>query len=251
MKSTYRARMAGLCAVGLGLTLTAGTALGAGNEFATNNGYEVVENTIGLLPDLYGDWRGDFSRITTAQDGIIPFEGVEMLQLIDTSWDSASKNTVASEVWQLIDLSSILGIVRTGTAELHGEAYFNRVLGGETTDTRFSVMLSAYSGSTADFSDMWSNDNHLARAQGIIYSDGDTRTWELAEINLVLPADTDYVALRVAAVEDVYNDLYHPEFDGHYVDASAVWLVPSPAAATLLLAGCGLAMTGRRRRTQA
>ncbi|MBL1217183.1 MAG: hypothetical protein D8M59_06760 [Planctomycetes bacterium] len=243
--------MAGLCSVGLGLTLAAGSAFAAGNELAVNNGYELVENTVGFLPDAYGDWRGDFSQITVAQDGIIPFEGVEMLQLIDTSFDVSSKNTVASEVWQLIDLTSVMDVVQTGTAELHGEAYFNRIAGDQLTDTRFSVMLSAYSGSTADFSDMWSSGSHLAQAQGIIYTDADTQTWELAEINLVLPAETDYVALRVAAVEDSFNDLYHPEFAGHYADASAVWLVPSPAAASLLLAGCGLTMGGRRRRKTA
>jgi hypothetical protein len=73
-------------------------------------------------------------------------------------------------------------------------------------------------------------------------------TWEELSIDLILPSNTDFVAIRVDAFEDVFNDLTTGEFDGHFADAVSLvtYVVPEPA--TGLLLACGLAMLSVRRR---
>ena len=98
---------------------------------------------------------------------------------------------------------------------------------------------------------------HLLRTDTLLYSDGDTGTWEEAVVEMLLPADTDFLAVELAANENVHNDLVPPEFDGHYADVAVVTIsslpttvIPEPV--TLLAVGLsvvGLGRYVRKRRT--
>ena len=69
------------------------------------------------------------------------------------------------------------------------------------------------------------NNEDLARSEGVLYSDGDSETWEHDECNLILPIETEYLALLVAAHENIHNDPSLPEFDGHYADLVSLTIV--------------------------
>ncbi|MBL1217184.1 MAG: hypothetical protein D8M59_06765 [Planctomycetes bacterium] len=248
----------GLTAAALVVGCVCTTARAFDNEYLTNAGFEVYEDTVGFLPDEFGNWQGDQSEIlSSTQDGIVPFEGVEMLQFQGSTMSGADLGTVGSEVWQLIDISSFVDQVRSGQAVLNASVYFNRVSrdgkgpGDAETDTQFSVVMAAYAGTPQDFSAKWISGSQLDGARADLFSDDDTRTWEMAAVKLLLPTNTDYVAIRIAATENIMDDWDAPEFDGHYADGSAVWLIPTPGSAALLFAGCGLGFGGlsRRRRS--
>jgi hypothetical protein len=52
----------------------------------------------------------------------------------------------------------------------------------------------------------------------VVFSDGDAATWESVASHLQLPPTTGFVALRVSASENIFNDSSGTEFDGHYAD---------------------------------
>lgn len=221
----------------------------AANDLLVNRDFEVSEGTTGYNPDVYNDWQGDLSSITIAQDGIIPYEGVQMLNFMGSRDYGADPISFGCEIWQILDISSISSQILSGNAVLHGEAYFNRVAGDQETDTMFNVQLAAYSGLISDFGDKWNNRDYLAVIEDDILSDSNVLTWEKAEVNLLLPDTTDYVVLRIGATENIVNDPIYPEFDGHYVDAASVTLIPAPTAVSLLLAAAGFGLNQRRRRS--
>lgn len=250
----------GVTAIAMVMGVVSTSAVAGDNEYLVNEGFELIEDTVGFLPDDYGNWQGDLSEIVSSTEyGIVPFEGVEMLEFKATRMTGPGFGSVGGEVWQLIDISSFENQVRSGWAVLNASAYFNRVDrygeggGDQMTDTRFSITLAAYSGSTADFSDMWLSGSHLAMARTDLFSDDDAESWEQAMVQLFLPKNTDFIAIRLAAIENVMDDGDYPEFDGHYADGTALWLIPAPSSAALLCAGCGLVGGGwpRRRRSPA
>jgi len=215
-----------------------------------NSGYETTEDVVGWLPDDYGNWQGDVSAVITASqdDGIIPFEGVQMLDMIATHRDGPSIDTIGCEVWQLIDLSAYSAQIATGNASLHGEAWYNRVEGDAETDNQFNVAIYAFNGAIDNFDQAWLHQGYTAWSEGQVFTDGDTMTWEMAETDLLLPTSTSFVAFRVGATENVMNDADSPEFDGHYADAATVTLIPTPAAGAIMLSAFGLNLVRRRRR---
>lgn len=77
-----------------------------------------------------------------------------------------------------------------------------------------------------------------------LFSDGDPLTWENISVDLILPIETDFIAIDVLAGENIFNDASGEEFDGHYADAVSLTIIPEPA--TLLLVGLG-ALTLRRK----
>ncbi len=218
-------------------------------DVVTNSGYETLTNTVGFLPDEYAIWEGDVSEIVTAQDDIIPFEGVQMLNFQATH-STGSSNTSGSEVWQILDISSFQGMIDSGNAVASADTYFNRVNGNGASevDTAFSITLAAYSGNVADFPTLWQTGQDIAWAQNTIRTDGDVGTWEMASVSLNIPIDADFLMIRVAATENVFNDITGPEFAGHYADGTALTMVPAPAGLSLLAAGALSGLAVRRRR---
>jgi hypothetical protein len=170
-----------------------------------------------------------------------------MLEFIYTT-DTVPSQYGASQVWQLADVSSYATEIAAGTALASLSGYFNRVAGDAQTDTRFRIRVGAYSGVPADFSPSAALDWGVQ----LLTTDSDVGSWEQTSTTLLLPVQTTYLAVEIAADENVYNDLADPEFDGQYADdiSLAVGAIPDPSVLVGLvgIGGMGLALYGWRRR---
>ncbi len=198
-----------------------------------NPGFETPAYTTGGWPTGFGYWRGDYSEIVTADNGIAPSEGDRMLKFIATSGPNAPASTGASQVVQLVDLRGLSAQIAEGYTHARFRARFNRVTGDAQTDTRFTTDLFAYAGEPNSFPTQFNQSTHLGRGRGAVISDGDPNTWQSATAELTLPVGTDFIAVVAAAEENIYNDTTEPEFDGHYCDAVTLEVFRSEHVLTL------------------
>ena len=208
----------------------------------TNPGFEQTEGTF-AYPLQYGDWSGDNSTIVSNSDGIDPYEGSQMLKFRYSGWESRAQTSFSSEIYQLIDISAYSSLIASGNAVVKASAYFNRVAYDNETDTQFHVRIMALTGSPAGFN---ASSNILDEITEYFETDSYLDTWEKGEAELRLPNNTTYVAICIAADENIYNDISGVEFDGHYTDSVSLEIVPEPATVVLMLVG-GMALLRRKR----
>ena len=222
----------------------------------TNGGFETVETYGGGFPSTFGVWQGNVSHVVGAEYGITPLAGSHMLK-----FDYAGDLPVlagpgrSSQLWQLVDLSPYSDWVSTGNAVIAATGYFNRVSGDSETDRHFVFTANAYQGRPDTFD--WGSGTHIATSgHSKVDSDSDPNTWEATSLSLAVPSNADYVALEVAAYENIVNDLTGVEFDGHYADAITMTIngepnvIPEPSSILiwLLMGAIGLICYGRNRR---
>ena len=228
----------------------------AGNSFAniiTNPGFETDESIPIFggpgVPSTFGDWGGDLSEIVLTENGITPPDGVRMLRF-DASGNTASPILGSCDVHQLLDVSAFSVAITAGLATANASVWYNRVDGDDQTDTRFKLTIYALAGSPASYQTQLINGSWLDSSSGALNTDGNVETWEQANASLLLPVGTDFVGLRIMALENISNDGVEPEFDGHYVDSTSldVDVAPEPGMLGLLLIG-GLALLRRKRST--
>ncbi len=234
-------------ATGLVLSLAAG----ARANMVTNPSFETPESTFIFgfpgAPSVFGDWGGDLSEIVPAENGISPFDADHMLRF-DATGNSADPILSAAQVYQTFDVSTYAADIAQGIAQADVSAFFNRVNGDAQTDTSFAVHVYAFAGAPGSLQTQLINGSYLDVAGGGLGTDGDPSTWEMASGHLLLPSGTDFLAVRLTASENVFNDGTHPEFDGHYADMVSAEIVIIPEPATLLLLCAGSVALSRRRR---
>ncbi|MBL0093697.1 MAG: hypothetical protein IPP50_15980 [Piscinibacter sp.] len=184
-------------------------------------GFETVV-AAGGLPAAPGFWQGDASNVVTAEGDIMPRSGAQMLKFIATG-AIGSTNTVASQLWQTVDLREYASVIGGGTAQVDAAAWFNRIVVGTTTDRRFDLRLLAFDGNPADVGTRYAAGTWLA--QQAVALDSQAFLWQQVQASLVLPANTSYVLVEIYAFEDVQNDADGTEFAGHYADDVSLVLV--------------------------
>jgi hypothetical protein len=185
----------------------------AAENLVINGGFETVYDTNGPRPTGYGYWQGNISEIVPASQGITPFQGSQMLNFIYTT-QAGPAWTKDSEVWQIIDINSFGAQISAGQALASASFRFNRVDGDAETDTEFTVGLYAYAGDPCSFPSKYEN-SELAAGMTSAFSDGDPNTWELATVDLILPTNTDFLVVEIAARENIFNDAGDPDRTGN------------------------------------
>ena len=187
-----------------------------GANQVVNGGFETVEPTDTPLPSTFGDWGGDVTAIVTAEAGIVPPEGSRMLHFINTNPHGPHAEGVWSELKQLVDVSAYSGMISSGTALMTVSYLANRVAGDAETDTEFGVYIAAYAGPTGSYPAQYKTPLAVNYTGHI--TDSNVATWELITGDLLLPVNTDFVAVLIYAAENIVNDAVNPELDGHYAD---------------------------------
>ncbi len=209
-------------------------------NLVVNGGFETDFDNSSTSP-VYGSWMAASQAEGVGEsDGIIPYEGSRMLHFLNPN---RTVDGVDSMVWQLIDVSAFLGEISTGNAIAEMSTRFNRVLGDSQTDTEFRIQIYAFAGNPDSFWSQYMGDEDLAHVSESFFTDGDVTTWELAAAELILPANTDFVAVGLRSIENIFNDddISGVAFDGHYADAVTLNIVPEPGTVLLLALG-GLAL---------
>ncbi|MHC4758448.1 MAG: PEP-CTERM sorting domain-containing protein [Planctomycetota bacterium] len=110
------------------------------------------------------------------------------------------------------------------------------------------MIILSDTGSPGDFPAKYSANDYLKKEEVSIETDGNPATWQLCESQMLLPVNTDYIAVEVKAIENVFNDTSSTEYDGHFADAvsAEMVIVPEPTTACLFALG-GLALLKKKR----
>jgi len=201
--------------------------LARGENLLDNCGFE-VRRVQGSWPTRCGVWGGDMATIVSAEQGIKPREGKQMLRFHHCNFRS-SGSAAGSQVCQVVDISKYKDAIRAGKVRAFALAHYNRVAGNARTDTLNGVGLLAYSGPQAQHFQLSQRKATIARSSAGIHTDADPATWEKLTVGLRLPKNTDFLVIQLLAAEDVYNNLKGVEFDGHYAESAFVTLVTDEA----------------------
>ncbi len=202
----------------------------------TNADFETPFSTNGVLPTTVGVWDADPASSVTSLFGITPLQGTRMLQFEFARPVGPSTN-VASDVWQLVDLTNN-SAVSNGSALANLSSWFNRVAGDSETDTLFRIEIVAFAGLLNSFP-LQVRNSELAAVTSNLISDSDVTSWERLDAQLLLPMQTDFIAIHLAAIENVVNDSSGVEFDGHFADTASLTITPIPEPSTITLLSIG------------
>jgi hypothetical protein len=192
-----------------------------GENLIANPGFE-EQTATGILPTAPGFWQGDDHRTLTGESDVVPREGASMLKFIATG-AIGSTNTLASQLWQTVDLRDQTALIAAGGVRADASAWFNRVQLDAATDRRFDLRLLAFDGNPADVGARYVAGTWLAQQTATV--DAEPFRWQQVQASLVLPPNTTYVLVEIYAFEDVQNDAAGVEFDGHYADDISLVLV--------------------------
>ena len=198
----------------------------------------------GVGPLQMNQWGYDGVSFVTAQFGITPASGQQMLKAEATSGNFAGG--LVCDVFQIIDLTSPANqaIITAGGASGLTSVLCNRVSSAiaANIDTRFDINIRSHT-SLANAQVLTST----GLASGTLLSDNNQASWEAVSASLALPTTTQYVTIHLAFVENVIDDnVTGSEFRGNYMDDASFTLVPAPGS--LALAGLGGVVALRRRR---
>ena len=218
--------------------LIAGTAFAQVSLTVGNAGFE--SGITAGLPTTAGSWEGDLNSVTTAENGVTPYAGSQMLRFQTMAVNGSDVGT-GSDTFQLVDLNAYASNIAAGNFTVTLSAYYNR--SHPSYDT-FQTVIRSYSGSLASFpTDI--NSSTAMQFSNLI-SDTNTATWELGTVSLTVPTNTTYIAIFVSAITPI-NVGSIPS--GYYADNVSLTAVPEPSAYAALagVAALGLAIWRRRR----
>ena len=176
---------------------------------------------VGGLPTVTGQWRGDSVYTVGLDQGITPSASSEMLRFVRSGLLAGP--TLSSQTWQLVDVSALAAEIDASKIQVDADAWFNRVTGDVSTDTRFDLRVHAFSGSPASFPTDYPSPTVKADS---VFTTGNL--WQQVSVIDTLPVGTRYLAVEIYAYENIQNDVTDPEFDGHYADNLSLILSQLP-----------------------
>ena len=172
-------------------------------------------------PTVTGRWSGDSAYTVGPDQGITPALGARMLRFIYAG--PVPGSLVSSQVWQLVDVSTLAAAIDSGKIQGTARGDFNRVAGDPNTDTRFDLMVHPFPGTPAGFPTDYPSPMAIGDSLKTI-----ANQWQPITVTGILPFGTRYLAVEIYAYEDIQNDLTDPEFDGHYADKPSLILTRLP-----------------------
>jgi len=177
------------------------------------------------IPQELNLWSGDYSEIVEKHEGVKPAQGTKMVRLMRSDYDgkTSSKPSKQGDLMRVVDVRPFLREVNGGELVITLSALFNATPFPEADRYDGAVYLYALGqlGSTEESL----LEDALAHSHGACrLLDRDPSTWESASAQLLLPAGTEFVMLKVSfrrwpkGSED-QSSLPDPlTFAGHFVD---------------------------------
>ncbi len=186
----------------------------AGGVLSSSQGFESGTPFVGLGAPI-GVWGFDkCSFVSVSACGGAPYAGNAMLEFDGTTPYGAG-SLVESNIYQVVDVSSVSPWIAYGNYSVNLSGYFDRCP-GPASDTQFVLRIRAFS--NLNDAVMIQNPIGGTVVAASIFTDATPGTWEYSSVGCTLPPGTIYVGIEVAAHEDVLNNLTIPEFSGHYAD---------------------------------
>ena len=176
------------------------------------------------LPKKTGVWSGDLAEVVNRQTLLLPIEGESMLAFRATRPTTSSPDD-DSEVYQLVRVEDHPSLIGAPTSRLVACARFNRIF-GVRTDSLFALTIRAYAGVPLIFDSAFRDGEHILGPYRIdMLTDSSTTTWQVACVDVPWTEPAGFVAVELAAYENVHNDDEVAEFAGHFVDDTCLSVV--------------------------
>lgn len=176
--------------------------------------FETPRRWGGKEPDVFNMWDGDQAKVVSSFGGIKPRTGNGMLQFLSSLGEEGPSKAVASQHIFWLDLRPYGHLMIRDALELELSAYFNRVKGNDTTDTRFALLAHAYAGEGIQAAE------EIAEASQVLYTNDNEDDWEHLRLTFPVPGHATMLRIEVHAYENIKNDSVGGtiEFAGHFVD---------------------------------
>jgi hypothetical protein len=185
------------------------------------------------IPGKPGEWSGDYSRVVTAEQGVVPYHGRRMLRFLrsDNALSPPDQRSYVGEIAQVIDLRPLRGPASGHDRVLEVSAWFNAAA-GQHGHHEFAVKAACFRGDPASAPSLWGDQGaSMTRSSRYVVADADPRIWQQVVMPMVVPADADFVVIECdVSRKDVPPTVGGIGFPGHYVDLVEVRLGESSSA---------------------
>jgi hypothetical protein len=189
------------------------------------------------VPTTADGWSGDFTEIVAAQAGVAPADGARMLRFLKADYEGKpNPGGYIAEVYRLIDVRGRRGELAGGDAVAQVSVRFNAA--AAPADEKYHASLSLFALDAAALTDGTLRNGGVSladRAQAVTRRsnqvlDHDPATWQNIATDLRLPADTDYLLLRIAMAHGAptRDAAGHETFAAHYADDVRLVLTRRP-----------------------
>ncbi|RFC43712.1 MAG: hypothetical protein DVB28_001400 [Verrucomicrobia bacterium] len=188
-----------------------------------NQGFEAAESVPPAgIPDSAGQWSGDYSKVVTAENGIQPHNGKQMLRFLRADNALAEEGSInyVGEAVQVLDLRRFRSEVNCGTAQIDITGWFASLpVDGEQFN--FLIKAASFPGDPKDAPALWSDFAHssLSMVQHQILAVADPTRWQPLTVSIPVPPTADFLVFEcgVLRVKPRITE-GTAEFPGHYVD---------------------------------
>ena len=178
-----------------------------------------------------GIWRGDYAEMVAEEQGVKPASGGKMLRFLRANYDGKSRAAGGhlADVYRLIDVRSYRSGLADGGAVVQVSASFDAV--SFPPDEKYGCAISVYaldaetapSGPKRIGTALTADSLAMARSSRTRL-DRDPATWQRLTTELRLPANTDYLVVRLH-ITQAFDADGKATFTGSYADDVRVSLV--------------------------
>lgn len=171
------------------------------------------------VPVVPGLWSGDYSRVTKADLGVQPHQGLSMLRFLrpdnENSRDQGDHR--AYELWQIVDVRKARAHENKEGLKVEFSGWFRAAQQGAGQRPTFGVAILAFQGSPDLAPEIWKN----RREEALVWTDKSEiaiTQWTRIATQLAIPAEADFLLVQVRVLSKIAIDSNAVETPGYFVD---------------------------------